>query len=67
MPYLKIESCCECPHHARNNFGLPNDCDMFGIKCNHEDQECSEVYHAKIKNKTNGIYFKCPLDNNKED
>ncbi len=60
---MKIKACIYCPYHSIDNSELPKDCDLFGIKCVHENQENIEVYHAKIKNKYYSIYFECPLTN----
>lgn len=66
MPLLQINSCVDCPHHEIDNSGLPNDCDLFGIYCDHEDQKNKNVYHAKISRKHGSIYFNCPLENKPE-
>lgn len=62
MPFLEINACIDCPHHGIDNRGLEYVEDMFGIRCEHPEQEHVETFQAKIKHKENHIYFNCPLN-----
>lgn len=65
MPYLKIDSCVDCPHSQTSNHDTDHNYvgdDMFHIWCNHEEQENEVGFTAKIKNKYSSIYFNCPLE-----
>ena len=62
MPYLKINSCKDCPHHTIEREHWMDDC--FRIFCKHEGQTNTEGYVTKIS-REGSIYFNCPLDNPK--
>lgn len=64
MPYLKITSCKDCPHHRIEREDWMDDC--FRIFCGHEDQTNTEGHVTKI-NRGGTIYFNCPLEKSKHD
>jgi len=66
MPHLEIKECISYPFHKSSSYDEERNYvgdDMFYIICEHEEQTNTEGFTAKIKNKYNNIYFKCPLKN----
>lgn len=58
MPYLKIDSCTECPfkQHPHGDVGE----DSYRIRCGHPDVPDHET-QIRSCFKSYGIFFPCPL------
>lgn len=64
MPFLEITECVSCPFvytSGRDKQGNQTGDDMFYVRCDHEDQDNTEGFVAKMKNMHDNIYFNCPI------